>query len=89
MQHQGSADELLAKWSPAPGDVTLPDGRVGPGRLDWLCSPLFGVGTAVSLMTTLIWRLGVIAHLASQVGSAANTVHYTRVAGRRFEGFWR
>jgi hypothetical protein len=36
--------------------------------LDWLLSLLFGANTAVFLMTTLMWRLGVIAHLASQVG---------------------
>jgi hypothetical protein len=33
MEHQGSADELLANWSLAPGDMALLDGLARPGRL--------------------------------------------------------
>ena len=72
MQHQGSADELPAKWSLAPGGMTPLDGLVGPGRL----------GLSVQLAS---WRQhsrfpaddtdlapGVPAHLAAQGGSAAD-----------------
>jgi len=33
MGHQVSADELLAKWSLGPEDMTLLDGLADPGRL--------------------------------------------------------
>jgi hypothetical protein len=33
MRHQGSADEFLAKWPLAPGDMRLLEDIVGPGLL--------------------------------------------------------
>ena len=82
MEHQGSADELLANWSLAPGDMALLDGLAGPGRL----------GLAVQL---IFWRRHnrfpdddadvapvVIAHLASQVGIASEALDEYDWVGR-------
>jgi hypothetical protein len=82
MEHQGSADELLANWSLAPGDMALLDGLAGSG---WL-------GSAVQLA---FWRRYsrfpdddadvapvVIAHLASQVGIVSEALDEYDWVGR-------
>jgi hypothetical protein len=82
MEHQGSADELLANLSLAPGDMALLDGPAGPGRL----------GFAVQLA---FWRRHsrfrdddpdvapvVIAHLASQVGIVSEALEEYDWVGR-------